>query len=96
MYTINDTGCYVDSARGIYATDSIVGFARDHGAQINHDKYCLHDDSFFTSEFATCEFSGEYEDEADNYMNENFPVENASWGRNENGDWGLWENYDND
>ena len=91
MYTTKDIGCYVDSANGIYATDSIVDFAREHGAKITHDEYCLHEKTYFTSEFAGCDSIGDYEDDADNFMNNKFQVTGAWWGRNENGDWGLWE-----
>lgn len=92
QYTMDDCGCYVDSARGIYATDAIVAFANEHGANIRHDSDCAsdHAETFCASTFAGCEFAGDYEDDADSYMNETFPVEGAYWGRNENGDWGLW------
>ena len=90
VYTLDDCGCYVDSAWGIYATDKVVEIAREHGADIKHDADCEHVETCFPSEFAGCECSGDYEDEADNYMNEYYGVDGAYWGRNENGDWGLW------
>lgn len=89
-YTPEDAGCYVDSARGIYSTDFIVDFARNRGATITQNCECRHDDSHWASEFASCEFANEYEDEADNYMNEHYPIEGHYWGRSEHGDWGLW------
>jgi hypothetical protein len=95
-YTIEDCGCYVDGAEGIYATDRVVEFARAHGAVIEHDKDCQHYETCFDSEFAGCEFAGDYEDEADTYMNDHHPVDGAFWGRNENGDWGLWSVEDED
>lgn len=91
LYTIEDCGCYVDGARGIYATDAIVAFANAHGANIVHDEDCdNHADTSRESTFAGCEFAGDYEDEADAWMNEHYAVDGAYWGRNENGDWGLW------
>jgi hypothetical protein len=93
QYTLQDVGCYVDGARGIYAVDTIVEFAESHGAVIEP---CIddhkHDETSSQSRFGGCEFANEIEDEATGYMNENYPVEGASWGRNENGDWGLWIN----
>lgn len=90
-YTINDVGCYVDGSRGIYATDRIVEIANEHGAVIVHDTNCDgHTDTCFESTYAGCEFGNEYENEATDYMNEHFAVDGAYWGRNENGDWGLW------
>ena len=32
----------------------------------------------------------DWQAEAEEYMNAEFPVEGAYWGRNKNGDWGLW------
>ena len=34
--------------------------------------------------------SEDAEQDADEHMNRAFGVEGAWWGRNENGDWGLW------
>jgi hypothetical protein len=75
-YSLDDCGCYVDGARGIYALRSICEFATSHGATV----------SAWDAEFAH-----EAEDECDNYMNEHYGVEGACWGRSEAGDWGLWE-----
>ena len=86
-----EIGCYVDSARGIYATDVIVATANAYGAKIEHDEDCIeHAETCDDSIFAGCEFAGEYEDMADEYMNEHYSVDCAYWGRNEDGDWGLW------
>ena len=93
-YTLEDCGCYVDSARGMYAVDRIVEFANEHGAEIKHDDNCdgcKDVESSFPSEFGKCLYSNSYEDEADEFMNDNFPVDCAYWGRNENFDWGLWK-----
>jgi hypothetical protein len=85
-YTRADCGCYVDGANGIYATDAIIDFANMHGASIKHDPDC----DGHGSTFGKCEWANEYEDEASDYLNAQFPVDDAYWGRNDNGDWGLW------
>lgn len=92
IYTADHAGCYVDGSRGIYSTDAIVDFARHRGAVIDHDPACTdnHADTCHDSEFAGCEWAGDYEREADEYMNQTYPVDGHFWGRNENGDWGLW------
>jgi len=90
-YTLVDIGCYVDEACGLYSIDAIVTFARNHGAVIvSCEDDHVHEDTALASEFAGCEFSNEVEDEANEYMNNTYPVEGAYWCRNENGDWGLW------
>lgn len=90
-YDVGDAGCYVDGARGIYATDAIVTFAREQGATIVHDDTdCTHEETAFESEFGGCEFADEYEDQATAFMDDGYSVEEHYWGRNENGDWGLW------
>lgn len=89
-YTIGDVGCYVDSARGCYAIDGILNFVRSHGADLEHNCPSDNDCGFDGKSLSTCEFSNEYEDEADDYMNTEFPVDGATWGRSEQGDWGLW------
>ena len=97
-YSATDSGCYVDNARGIYATDAIIEFANDHGADITHDPGCPSIDCAATTidaTFATCEWVGEYEDRADDWMNDHFPVDGCSWGR-QDGDWGLWSLEDED
>lgn len=91
-YDKTDCGCYVDGARGIYGTDAIVDIARDHGAVIAHD--CAngdHAETFDESEFAGCEFASEYQQEAEDYMNEHHCPDGCYWGTSEAGDWGLWE-----
>jgi hypothetical protein len=88
-YTKDDAGCYFDSS----STDEIVDFARDHGAIITRDCACDHNS--FDSEFASCEFADEYEDEADDYMNEKYHVPGHYWRRND-GDWGLWGDEEED
>lgn len=92
-YSKTHAGCYVDASHGIYAIDRIVAFAEQHGgkvAECNKSNGHKHRETVFQSRFAGCEFAGEVEDEADAYMNENFSVEGAYWGRSEQGDWGLW------
>jgi hypothetical protein len=84
-YTLNHVGCYVDSARGIYAIDAIARFAKSHGYDVRNGMDQL---PLMLSDY---EFAGELEDEIDDYMNRQFDVEGAFWGRNESGDWGLWE-----
>jgi hypothetical protein len=83
-YTLKDCGCYVDSARGCYAIDAINNFAQAHGYQLPADTLGM-------LPLSDYEFANEIEDEIDDYMNTNFAVDGASWGRNENSDWGLWE-----
>ncbi len=90
-YDASAVGCYIDGARGIYATDAIVTFVRDHGATlIDPCDEGDHAECSFDSEFAGCEFNGEIEDDADLFMNEKYPVGDHFWGRSEQGDWGLW------
>ena len=89
-YTIRDCGCYCDSARGRYAIDKIVSFSEAHG--FKHDAVTTPTGSpgdFST--YADYEYVDELENECDNCMNEHYGVDGAYWGRNENGDWGLWE-----
>lgn len=78
-YTLDDVGCYVDGARGIYCIDAIVDIAQSHGMTYDGGQDEAH------------EWSDEVENECDNYMNDNYGVEGAYWGRSEQGDWGLWE-----
>jgi hypothetical protein len=88
-YTLQDVGCYVDGARGIYAIDAIVEFAESHG--FTHD--VEQTPTGMPGDFLTYsrdEFVGELEDEVDEYMNEHYPADGAYWGRSEQSDWGLW------
>jgi hypothetical protein len=78
-YTLNDCGCYVDGARGIYVAERVIYLANEHGADLS-----------LTDKSKDVEYIWELEDEATNYMNEKFAVDGAYWGRTENGDWGLW------
>ena len=91
-YTHNDVGCYVDGVKGVYCFDDIVRLAESHGFEVKHvnDDH-VHVETVFHSRFGGCEFAEEIENEASDYMNEHFPVEGCTWGRNENSDWGLWE-----
>ena len=98
-YTPSDVGCYVDNARGIYMTDRIVDIANKHGANIKHDcdsngypdGTCWDDVSENNSQFAGCQFAHEFVDQASDYMNEHYGVNNCYWGTSDTfGDWGLW------
>ena len=86
-----EPGCYVDSARGIYAIDRIIEIAEGYGFQVNDDDPA----NPLPESLADYEFAGELEDEADDYLNTRFAIEGYFWGRNENGDWGLWEVEEN-
>lgn len=94
-YTIKDTGCYVDGARGIYATDAIMRFAHNHGMpygdSVNMSGECDCDDPTAINLWSECEFASDHEDEANEFMNDKYAVDGACWGSNENSDWGLWE-----
>ena len=80
-YTLKDVGCYLDSSRGVYIGEEVQQFAKDHGWQ----------DTPVSIDF---EFYFDAWDEAEDYLNSSFPVDGASWGSNENGDWGLWKDKD--
>lgn len=82
-----DAGCYVDGAQGIYAIDRIVEIAKAHGFEAICPA-CDAGDPTNVEEH--CDHSNELENECDAYMNEYFPVDGRYWGRNDNGDWGLW------
>jgi hypothetical protein len=100
-YTLGDVGCYVDGSRGIYAVDRIVEITEEHGMETPDNcsdgdcARCAHGcktaGDGTHSEWALCFWTGEIEDDCDNYMNDHYPVEGAYWGRSEQGDWGLWE-----
>lgn len=91
-YSLQDCGCYVDSARGRYAIDEIARFARTHGWVDDLKCPCLSCES--GGKYSDCEWANDTEDEIDEYMNNNYHVEGAYWGRSEQGDWGLWSNED--
>jgi hypothetical protein len=94
-YTLADVGCYVDGARGIYATDRIIEIAIEHGMEALASCECgQHLPTAFNSDYAGCEFIGEVEDEVDSFMNSQHAVDGAFWGRSEQGDWGLWTTDD--
>lgn len=99
-YTLDDVGCYVDGARGIYAVDRIVEIAEGHDMEPPDPCFgtecprCAWGDKTggdgAYSEWANCDESSEVEDEATEYMNAQHAVDGAWWGRSESGDWGLW------
>lgn len=78
-YTLADVGCYVDGARGIYAIDAIAKIAESHGATIEDG---IGSDNFY-------DYADQIENEIDDYMNAEFSVEGATWGRSEQGDIGY-------
>lgn len=86
-----EPGCYVDSARGIYSVDHVISFAQSLGFVPSecHCEWCVRGGAW-----SSCEFSNEVEDEATDYLNAQFEIPNHSWGRNENGDFGLWSMED--
>lgn len=98
-YTLEDVGCYVDGARGIYAVDRIVEIAEEHGMTEPEectDTDCPHCNDHESGDerslsWTHCLYDGEIEDEATEYMNDHHGLEGAYWGRSEAGDWGLWE-----
>lgn len=81
-------GCYVDGSRGIYAIDAIVSFAKGLGFVPDEDN------GPYPDSLADYEWANEVEDETDEYLNHQYRVAGHSWGRNENGDWGLWADDD--
>jgi hypothetical protein len=83
-----EDGCYFDSARGVYLIDALVPFAESLGF-VPSDCDC--DSCKASGDYSACEFSNETEDEIDAYLNARFEIPGYSWGRNENGDWGLWK-----
>lgn len=89
-------GCYVDGARGIYAIDAIVALAEGYGF-VPSECDCsvctgaAESPTMLVSTYGGCEYASETEDEVDAYLNHNFAVDGYYWGRNENGDYGLWE-----
>ena len=86
-----ETGCYVDSARGVYAIDAILHFAEAHGFVLGTDGEPELAVMAGKGSISRYEFANEIEDDIDNFMNDTWGLDNACWGRNENGDWGLWE-----
>ena len=89
-YTLQDVGCYVDGARGIYAIDTIVDFAETHGFTHDVEQTPTGMPGDFLT-YSSYEFAGELEDEIDDYMNKHYAADSAYWGRSEDGDWGLWK-----
>jgi len=77
-YTKDDCGCYVDGAKGIYAGLAIQGIATAYGWIGDHANPT--DEEYFDAE-----------DEATDYMQTHYSVDGCYWGRNDNGDWGLWK-----
>jgi hypothetical protein len=74
-----EPGCYFDSHRGIYIGEAVQDLAAENG---------------WTSEplSADHEFYCEAWEEAEAFMNDNFPVDGHYWGSNDGScDWGLWE-----
>lgn len=82
-YTRKDIGRYVKDA----TPQTIYNFAQDHGLIWD----ALEEEEMPEYTARLKKFEDEAEDFATEYMEENFGVEGAFWGRNEHGDWGLWE-----
>ena len=96
-YTLEDVGCYVDGARGIYMVDAIVELAEAHGMETPKDctdDLCMRCQRKKRAEWVHCQSYPEVEEYCDDHMNTHHAVEGASWGRNDNGDWGLWPDND--
>ena len=94
QYTLADVGCYVDGAKGIHVLDGVVEIAEAHGMD---ELSCWCNSGFYGKiahgaghSWSDCEFSDDIENDCDLFMNDTFAVEGAYWGRNDNGDWGLW------
>lgn len=90
-FTATDTGCYADSARGIYQVDEIVALAEQCGFDAEHSDACAaeHATTFFASRFAGCPDAYEIADAAESYLQER-TAEGLIWGSIDGGDWGLW------
>ncbi|KKN60397.1 hypothetical protein LCGC14_0532310 [marine sediment metagenome] len=103
MYEIylHKPGCYVDNTHGIYMVDRIVEIAESWGMSepevCGEDSGCArceggdHEagDGSYT-EWSFCMSSQEVIDEATEYMNANFGLDDCYWGFSSQGDWGLW------
>lgn len=99
QYTLEDIGCYVDGAKGIYVVDDIVRLAEGHGMKTPEGcgdsacPRCAKNDHVAGcgsyTEWSRCRSSHEVEDECAEFMNNKFPVDGALWGYSW-GDWGLW------
>lgn len=95
-------GCYVDASYGTHAIDLILAAAESFGFKYENVcdcDYCQHHEVSILEDLfepRLCEFANEIEDEIDDWMNKNVamvPLGTAPtnyWGRNDNGDWGLW------
>ncbi len=55
-YTLNDVGCYVDGASGIYAIDEIVRFAESHGC---NSKDCEKEDHIHSAKAELAAYESE-------------------------------------
>jgi hypothetical protein len=94
-----EPGCCVDGARGIYAIDGIVALAEGYGfipspCECDVCKGTAESPTALESNYGGCEFANELEDEIGAFMNDKFAVSGHYWGRNENGDYGLWAHED--
>lgn len=77
-------GCWLDSARGIYIGQSVQEYAKEMGWTGQYEDI---DSEFFSEAW----------NEAEQYLNSlpDLPAD-VYFGSNENGDWGLWNDDEND
>lgn len=90
------TGCYVDSVHGQHMWKPMLDIAKHFGYEV--DAIILKPSSIDDDKEAIEEQLESYPEILDDlethineYMNDECPLSNASWGRNWNSDWGLWE-----
>ena len=79
MTTKFETGCYFDSARGIYIGQAVIELAESLGMSPEEERTPEH------------EFYCEAWEDAENWLNRFHSDNNHYWGSNENGDFGYWE-----
>ena len=91
LYTKDDTGCYFDSARGIYIGQAVIEMAVEHGMK---DDPCNCESCKANGIDSDCEFYHERWDEAEEFLN-TLTSDDVYFGGNDNGDWGLWEIEEN-
>ena len=90
-----ELGCYVDGVHGIYMWKRIYTIAKDYGFE--YECTIPQIEALIDKEERgelTSDMSGQIahdlENLIDDYLNEKMAVDKAYWGRNENGDWGVW------
>jgi hypothetical protein len=85
-YTIDDIGCYFDSARGVYIGEAVQQLAASHGWKYSaqFEMVNLADTDGSDSEAYPWAW-----DEAEDFLN-GLTAEGVYFGSSESGDWGLW------